>query len=77
MGYREPISLAHLHDLLVVELPLLCQVRQLAHVLEEYSSQAVIAHSRTRWVLEGISKRGNDVRRVCRGAIGGHVNVGL
>ena len=58
--------MAHLHDLLVVELPLLGQVSQLIHVLEEHRSQAVVAHSRARWILERISKRRDDVCSVRR-----------
>ena len=58
--------MAHLHDLLVVELPLHGQFSQLIHVLEEHRSQAVVAHSSARWVLECISKRRNDVRGVRR-----------
>jgi hypothetical protein len=61
--------MAYLHDLLVVELPLL---GQLIHILEEHRSQAVIAHSCARWVFDCISKRSNNVHYVRGGAVSSH-----
>lgn len=63
---------AYLHDLLLVEFPLLGQVIQLTHVLKQHCSQAVIAHRRARRVLERISERGDDICRVCGGPVGSH-----
>ena len=64
--------MAYLHDLLLVELALLGQVVQLVHVLNEHRSQAVIGQSCAGWILERISECGDDVRRVCRGAVSSH-----
>jgi len=62
---------AYLHDLLLVELALLGQVGQLAHVLPQHSSQAVIAHGRAG-VFESISECGDDVCCVLGGVVRGH-----
>jgi hypothetical protein len=67
--------LAYLHDLLLVELPLLSQVIQLAHVLQQHRSQAVIGHRRARWILECISECGDDICCVRGGPVGSHGKV--
>ena len=66
-------SRAYLHDLLLVELPLLGQVIQLIHVLNQHRSQAIVGQSCARWILERISESGDDVRRVRRGTVSSHV----
>ena len=64
--------MAYLHDLLLVKLPLLGQVIQLIHVLNQDRSQAVVGQSSARWILERISESGDDIRRVRRGAVSSH-----
>ena len=64
--------MAYLHDLLLVKLPLLGQVIQLIHVLNQHRSQAVVGQSGARWILERISESGDDIRRVRRGAVSSH-----
>lgn len=61
---HEMRSWAYLHDLLLVELPLLGQVVQLIHVLDQHRGQAFIGQSCARWILERISECGDDIRRV-------------
>ena len=66
---------AYLHDLLLVEFPLLGQVIQLIHILEQHRRQAIIAHRRARRILECISERSDDICRVRGGPVGSHGKV--
>ena len=64
--------MAHLHDLLLVELPLLGQIIQLIHVLNQHRSEAIIGQSCAGWILEGISESGDDIGRVRGRAVSSH-----
>jgi hypothetical protein len=64
--------MAYLHDLLLVELPLLGQLIQLTHVLKQHRCQAIVGQSCAGWILERISECGDDVCRVRGGTVGGH-----
>ena len=66
---------AYLHNLLLVEFPLLGQVVQLTHVLTQDRGQAVIAHRRARRILERISEGGDDICGVRGKPVGSHVKV--
>jgi hypothetical protein len=72
---HEMRSWAYLHDLLLVELPLLghWQVIQLIHVLDQHRGQVFIGQSCARWILERISECGDDIRRVHGRTVSSHV----
>ena len=63
---------AYLHDLLLVELPLLGQVIQLIHVLNQDRSQAIVGQRSARIISERMPKSGDDIRRVHRGSVSSH-----
>jgi hypothetical protein len=70
---HEVRSWGYLHDLLLVELPLLGQVVQLIHVLDQHRGQAFIGQSCARWILERISECGDDICRVHGRTVSSHV----